>query len=677
MNTVKSIIFQILKRNETLLFLVLIIAGLSLFGWFSGKMDLATVSSTFIPIAPSSSLIFIIISILFFLPDKFEKSRINQSIIIAIVLLIILFSLNIFLDYIFNFPWDIEKVFIKNPERLGSVPKGRMSPITSLLFIFICIGFLLRKQNSSNIFSYIGGCFSLCTCVASSVLLIGYLYDAPLLYGSTIIPVSLPAVFCFFLISITLLRIYKLKFWTFNLIKENKVTIQLLELFLPIVISVVILQGFLDTIFSLNHINPPLTSAIILIIVIGITVVVVIRVSAILGSKLLLAEQALKESETKYRLLISNIRDVVYSVDMETKEFKYLSPSFERITGYTHEDIMGMGGRKTFLNIVVDKAVFTEWDNFLLGLNEGHSDTDFNTETLWLCKDGTYKYLHDHWIPIYTNGKLVSTDGILTDITERKQAELALKESETKLRQLNVDKDRFLSILGHDLKSPFNNLLGLSEVLIEDIRKIDIDEIENIANNINKSARNTYNLLEDILLWARTQQGKIPFKRQNLSLTDIFKNVLEILKPNADTKNITMNYSPCEDINVFADIDMLKTIMRNLASNAIKFTNNGGTININAQKNSENVIISVSDNGIGITTDNIEKLFDISQVYTTSGTAEESGTGLGLYLCKEFVEKHGGKIWVESEVNKGSDFKFTLPILTGIVENCHQPSLEK
>jgi len=370
-----------------------------------------------------------------------------------------------------------------------------------------------------------------------------------------------------------------------------------------------------------------------------------------------------EESEKKFRLLVSNIRDVVYSVDMETKEFTYLSPSFERITGYTLEDIKEMGGRKTFLTIVVNEVKFTEWENLLLKLNKGHSNADFNHETLWLCKDGTYKYLHDHWVPIYVNGNLISTDGILSDITERKQAELALKESETKLRQLNVDKDRFISILGHDLKSPFNNLLGLSEILTEDIRKLDINEIEDIANNINKTARITYNLLEDILLWARTQQGKIPFKPQTLSFADICMNILEILNSNANAKNITINYSARDEINIFADIDMLKTILRNLVSNAIKFTNNSGAITIGAEENSGNVTISVSDNGIGIPSDNLAKLFNISEVLSTKGTANETGSGLGLLLCKEFVEKHGGKIWVESEVGKGSEFKFTLPIL--------------
>jgi signal transduction histidine kinase/CheY-like chemotaxis protein len=257
---------------------------------------------------------------------------------------------------------------------------------------------------------------------------------------------------------------------------------------------------------------------------------------------------------------------------------------------------------------------------------------------------------------------------IFQDITERIEKDEELlrakkqaEESEKRLLRLNVDKDRFMSILGHDLRSPFTTLLGLSGILNENIQEFDVDEIKNMASEINITAQSTFNLLEDILMWARTQQGKIPFNPQQLSLTEICNNILETLNSNVNAKNITINYSAIENLNVYADEDMLKTVLRNLVSNAIKFTNNGGAIYINAKQTDSNTTISVSDNGVGISHDNKAKLFDVGQVLTTKGTAEETGTGLGLLLCKEFVEKHDGKIWVESEEGKGSEFKFTLP----------------
>jgi len=208
-------------------------------------------------------------------------------------------------------------------------------------------------------------------------------------------------------------------------------------------------------------------------------------------------------------------------------------------------------------------------------------------------------------------------------------------------------------------------LLGYSDLLLQDIRNLEPDEIESQLKHINSAAKNTYDLLVDLLMWARTQSDKMPFNPQNVSFTDVCMDTLKALRPVADLKNIRINSSSADNIIVFADIDMLKTILRNLISNAIKFTNCNGVISISAQEISGNMTISVSDNGVGMEPDRILGLFDISKVISTTGTAEEKGTGLGLLLCSEFVEKHKGKIWVESGKGKGSSFKFTLPRFIG------------
>ncbi len=279
--------------------------------------------------------------------------------------------------------------------------------------------------------------------------------------------------------------------------------------------------------------------------------------------------------------------------------------------------------------------------------------------------------LHHSQLFIIISGIIISllmfflSIGLINAILRVKQIRLL----NIQLEKLNSDKNRFIAILGHDLINPFNNLLGLSEILIEDIGKVDMNEIKVLANQINSTAQNTYKLLEDLLVWARSQQGKLPFNPKLINLRDIYIDTLEILIPGANTKNITINYSATDNINVFADNEMLKTILRNMVSNAIKFTNNGGRIDIHAEKCSGNVTISVSDNGVGIKPENLPRLFDISQVITTKGTAKETGTGLGLLLCKEFVEKHGGKIRVESQVEDlasgmkgGSTFSFSFPM---------------
>ncbi len=235
-------------------------------------------------------------------------------------------------------------------------------------------------------------------------------------------------------------------------------------------------------------------------------------------------------------------------------------------------------------------------------------------------------------------------------------------DSEKKLIQLNADKDRFLSILAHDLRSPFSNLLGFSEELKENLHNLDKNQIESYVNTINTSAKNTFNLLDDLLTWEKALQGAIPFNPQKLNFRVLTRGVLENIKPFSDAKTITVTSHSDEKISVYADGYMLKTVLRNLISNAVKFTNTGGLVNILAEQDNSVLTISVIDNGVGMTKENIAKLFDIAQVITSPGTAKEKGTGLGLLICKEFVEKHGGRIWVESESGKGSNFRFTLPV---------------
>ena len=228
--------------------------------------------------------------------------------------------------------------------------------------------------------------------------------------------------------------------------------------------------------------------------------------------------------------------------------------------------------------------------------------------------------------------------------------------------QLNADKDLFISILAHDLRSPFNTLLGLTDLLLENIREYDTAEIEEIVSHLNKSAKNTSKLLEDILMWARAQSGNMPFEPKKLNFLDTCTGISSFFQPIADAKDITINCSAVEDINVFADINMIEAVLRNLISNAVKFTHNGGLIDINTKSDQTNIIITISDNGVGLEPNTLKKLFNVSKVFSSKGTANEKGTGLGLVLCKQFVEKHKGKIWVESEFGKGSQFSFTLPL---------------
>jgi signal transduction histidine kinase len=235
-----------------------------------------------------------------------------------------------------------------------------------------------------------------------------------------------------------------------------------------------------------------------------------------------------------------------------------------------------------------------------------------------------------------------------------------LKLTNDQLKILNATKDKFFSIIAHDLRNPFNNILGFTEILNNGEIKINEEEKKEIIEQLYLSATSTYNLLENLLEWSRTQSNKIIFKPQLVDINNICLEVIDNL--NSNSKNILIQYLPTGKNEIMIDVNMFKTILRNLISNAIKFSHNYSSVTVKTEKNSENITLTVSDNGIGIKNEYLDKIFDFTQKFSSLGTAQEKGSGLGLILCKEFVEKHGGHIWVESELGKGSDFKFSIPI---------------
>jgi len=251
---------------------------------------------------------------------------------------------------------------------------------------------------------------------------------------------------------------------------------------------------------------------------------------------------------------------------------------------------------------------------------------------------------------------------IKTQRDELYENNIKLSASEEELKESNATKDKFISILAHDLRSPFQYLLGFSELLMENFNDYDKHRIEEQINAIYQTSKTTYELLDQILLWANTHSGKLTIKPEKFNFLEITNSVVNEFKNQSDKKNIKINLNENKKLSVKADLNIFKTVMRNLITNALKFTNQNGEINILAETDNQNLTITISDNGIGISEDVMPKLWEIEEDYTTLGTNNEKGTGFGLKLCKELINKHGGKIWVESEIGKGSDFKFTIPV---------------
>jgi signal transduction histidine kinase/DNA-binding response OmpR family regulator len=248
------------------------------------------------------------------------------------------------------------------------------------------------------------------------------------------------------------------------------------------------------------------------------------------------------------------------------------------------------------------------------------------------------------------------------DISLRKVAEEKLKHKNAELHKINAEKDMFFSILAHDLRSPFNSILGFGELLVEEVSEKQYGNIEEYAGVILKSSQNAVNLLSNLMEWAQSQTGRMEFKPENFEIIDLITDVEALFDGIARQKSIVIVNDFPSNANVCADKAMINTVCRNLISNAIKFSKPGGKIVLSIVENPSGILVGVSDNGIGISQQNIEKLFRIDEKYSTAGTHNEKGTGLGLILCKEFIEKHGGNIWVESKENNGSSFYFTLPL---------------
>jgi signal transduction histidine kinase len=238
---------------------------------------------------------------------------------------------------------------------------------------------------------------------------------------------------------------------------------------------------------------------------------------------------------------------------------------------------------------------------------------------------------------------------------------LLVEQRTSKLIDIVSTNGKFLSIVAHDLRSPFSSIIGILELLKLSLKEFNKEEIEEYINIVYNSANNTLSLLDNLLKWAVSQNKEKNFNPVKINLYELLREEVESIRTSARQKQIAISHSIEPGMNVTADIQMVRTILRNLINNAIKYTNINGEIKINACELNKFVEVTVIDNGIGISAENLRKLFKIDAFHSTPGTHNEKGTGLGLLLCKEFVELHGGSIRIESETGKGSKFLFTLP----------------
>jgi len=366
-------------------------------------------------------------------------------------------------------------------------------------------------------------------------------------------------------------------------------------------------------------------------------------------------EKRLLEQEEKFRLIYEN-SPVPYQSLNEYGEIVEINPSWLKALGYNRKEVVGAH----FSEFLPDDQKYLFAQRFEVFKENGEvKDVQFTLN----CKDKSKLIVnYNGKIERSKSGEFIRSHCVFNDITLQLKAENTLIQSEHRLRELNATKDKFFSIIAHDLKNPFNDIIGFSYLLSTNIYKYDLQKVEQFANIIHQSSRLAFNLLENLLDWSRSQTGNLKFSPERFFINDLVLENLELVESTAENKSIKLFNEVDNSTYVFADKNMIRTVLRNLISNALKFTNQGGFVRITSSINRNFATLNVIDNGIGLNYEDQKKIFRIDTNITRQGTEKERGTGLGLILCKEFIERNGGKIDFESQPDKGSRYFFTLPV---------------
>lgn len=364
-------------------------------------------------------------------------------------------------------------------------------------------------------------------------------------------------------------------------------------------------------------------------------------------TKRILYENALKRSEEKYRKLFANMQDAFISSKI-SGEIISINPALLKMLGYnSEEELLGKDVSELVWVYPNEREKFIEKIK-----KEGYVR---NYKSTFKRKDGsTFIVEGNIYLTKDESGNPFAAQAIIRDMTER-------EKYEEQLQTLNSTKDKFFSIIAHDLRNPFNSIIGYAELLskcVEENDKIRMNEYLDVIINSSKQA---HSLLENLLLWSRTQTRNIEFSPELADLKMIIDVTIKLVVGQAANKNIEIKSNVQNELYVYCDKNIVSAIIRNLLVNAIKFTRVNGLVSIELKASDTYYNISVKDNGVGIPVEKINNLFKIESKFTSIGTNGEKGTGLGLILCKEFIQIHHGEIWVTSEVGKGSEFNFTLP----------------
>lgn len=375
------------------------------------------------------------------------------------------------------------------------------------------------------------------------------------------------------------------------------------------------------------------------------------------------AQNALLISEERYRSITENINESIWTAERQDGKLRavFYTPAIKKITTYDAESFIS--NPDLWKDIIHPNDVYEAVDKLYKFYSDPvrHSDSleyriiDALGNVIWIENKIT--------VVRNENGKIQKIFGIISDISLSKRAEEELKKSSMNLKELNETKDRFISIISHDLRTPFSSILGFTDLLLND-RELDEEKRTQYIQYIQESSKSMLSLVNSLLDWTRLQTGSIKFEPERINVKELIDKSINMLVGSAMQKKINLISMVQKDFYVHADAGLLLQVFNNLISNAIKFTNPAGNISIEARANVEKkqVEFAVKDDGVGIRKEDIPKLFKVDAKFTSSGTAGEKGSGLGLSLVNDIILKHGGDIWVESERGKGTEFIFSIPV---------------
>ena len=375
-----------------------------------------------------------------------------------------------------------------------------------------------------------------------------------------------------------------------------------------------------------------------------------------------LNEQKALLTEMKYKSLAENMKDVLWQSDIRAR-ITYISPSGSQILGYSPEELLSMN----FADIIspesyesISKAI--RMRQKLTGKKRRMEGITYEIDVIH--RNGTRFWAEVVSNPIYDHlGNITGFQGVARDISERKAAEIKIRQQYEELLHLNAEKDKLFSVIAHDLKGALHGFLGYSKLMADRIHDLSMEKLEDYSRTIRTIALNLNELLENLLEWSMMQRNRVIYSPENHNLNVILENSIRVIEQQAQNKGISVIRNISPDLYVFVDYKMMTSIIRNLVSNAVKFTQRNGRVEILSSEDSNHFVeIIVRDNGVGMDKNTVNQLFRINSVIPTPGTEGESSTGLGLIICGEYISKHQGKIWIESEVEKGTSVHFTLPV---------------